>query len=231
MCAGFIAFATVSAVAQEEPAKYPSRPIHIIVGFTAGGGNDIIARVYGKKLSESLGQPVIIENKPGGGAIVATEYVAKSAADDYTLLVGASSSMANNPATYAKLPYDSVRDFVAISELASFPLILIVNPSLPIKSVAALVAYAKANPDKTSYSSSSFSFQLVNELFKQKTGARMQVIPYKGANDSMLAVMAGQVTATMADAGLAMANAISGNAARLRSPLRSPTDKQNTKSL
>jgi tripartite-type tricarboxylate transporter receptor subunit TctC len=139
--------------------------------------------------------------------------------------------MANNPATYAKLPYDSVRDFVAISELASFPLILIVNPSLPIKSVAALVAYAKANPDKTSYSSSSFSFQLVNELFKQKTGARMQVIPYKGANDSMLAVMAGQVTATMADAGLAMANAISGNAARLRSPLRSPTDKQNTKSL
>src|SRR5882757_9154748 len=176
LCAGLIALAT-SAVAQEDPAKYPTKPIHIIVGFTAGGGNDIIARVYGQKLSESFGQPVIIENKPGGGAIVATEYVAKSAADGYTLLVGAS-GMAINPAVYAKLPYDSVRDFVAISELASFPLILIVNPSSPIKSVAELVAYAKANPDKTNYSSSSASFQLVTELFKQKTGAPMQVIPY-----------------------------------------------------
>src|SRR5712672_2739397 len=164
------------ALAQEDPAKYPTKPIHIVVGFSAGGGNDIIARVYGQKLSESLGQPVIIENKPGGGAIVATEYVAKSAADGYTLLVGAS-GMAINPAVYAKLPYDSVRDFVAVSELASFPLILIVNPSAPIKSVAELVAYAKANPDKTNYSSSSASFQLVTELFKQRTGAPMQVIP------------------------------------------------------
>src|SRR3954469_8511659 len=90
-----LAFAT-SAVAQEDPARYPTKPIHIIVGFTAGGGNDIIARVYGQKLSESLGQPVVVENKPGGGAIVATEYVAKSAPDGYTLLVGAS-GMAINP--------------------------------------------------------------------------------------------------------------------------------------
>src|SRR6202795_4226863 len=128
--------------------EYPPRAIHIIVGFSAGGGNDIIARIFGQKLSESLGQPVIVENKPGGGAIVATEYVAKSAPDGYTLLVGAS-GMAINPAVYARLPYDSIRDFVAVSELASFPLILIVNPSSPIKSVAELVAYAKANPDKT----------------------------------------------------------------------------------
>src|SRR5258708_19675562 len=95
--------------------------------------------------------------------------------------------MAINPAVYAKLPYDSVRDFVAISELASFPLILIVNPSSPIKSVAELVAYAKANPDKTNYSSSSASFQLVTELFKQKTGAPIPVIPYKRPTDSVLA--------------------------------------------
>src|SRR3954468_21680300 len=199
-CCVVLAFACQPASAQEDPAKYPAKPIHIIVGFTAGGGNDIIARVYGQKLSESLGQPVIIENKPGAGAIVATEYVAKSAADGYTLLVGAS-GMAINQAVFAKLPYDSVRDFVAISELASFPLILIVNPSSPIKSVAELVAYAKANPDKTNYSSSSASFQLVTELFKQKTGAPMQVIPYKGANDSVMAVISGQVTATIADAG------------------------------
>ena len=189
------------ASAQEDPSKYPTRPIHVIVGFTPGGGNDIIARVVGQKLSEGLGQPVIIENKPGGGAIVATEYVAKSAPDGYTLLVGASGAMAINPAVYAKLSYDSIRDFTAVSELGSFPLILIVNASSPIRSVAELVAYAKANPDKANYSSSSAAFQLVTEQFKQKTGAPMQVIPYKGANDSVMAVISGQVTATIADAG------------------------------
>ena len=210
----FTAMAVASASAQEDPSKYPTRPIHVIVGFTAGGGNDIIARIFGQKLSESFGQPVIIENKPGGGAIVATEYVAKSAPDGYTLLVGAS-GMAINPAVYAKLPYDSVRDFVTVSELASFPLILIVNPSSPIKSVAELVAYAKANPDKTNYSSSSASFQLVTELFKQRTGAPMQVIPYKGANDSVMAVISGQVTATIADAGPALSQVLGGQARAL----------------
>ncbi len=193
--------ATSSASAQENPAKYPTRAIHIIVGFTPGGGNDIIARIIGQKLQESLGQPVIIENKPGGGAIVATEYVAKSTPDGYTLLVGASGAMAINPAVYAKLPYDSIRDFTPVSELGSFPLILVVNASSPFKSVTDLVAYAKANPDKTNYSSSSAAFQLVTEQFKQKTGAPMQVIPYKGANDSVMAVVSGQVTATIADAG------------------------------
>src|SRR3954449_4299015 len=203
-----------TASAQEDPAKYPSKPVHIIVGFTAGGGNDIIARVYGQKLSESFGQPVIIENRPGAGAIVATEYVAKSAPDGYTLLVGAS-GMAINQAVFEKLPYDSVRDFVAISELASFPLILIVNPSSTIRSVAELVAFAKQNPDKANYASSSASFQLVTELFKQKTGAPMQVIPYKGANDSVLAVISGQVTATIADAGPSLSQVLAGQARAL----------------
>ena len=195
------ATAIMPASALEDPAKYPTRPIHVIVGFTAGGGNDIIARIFGQKLSESLGQPVIIENKPGGGAIVATEYVAKSAPDGYTLLIGASGAMAINPAVYAKLPYDSMRDFIPVSELGSFPLILIVRASSPITSLAELVAYAKANPGKANYSSSSTAFQLVTELFKQKTGAPMQAIPYKGANDSVMAVISGDVTATIADAG------------------------------
>jgi tripartite-type tricarboxylate transporter receptor subunit TctC len=189
------------AIAQEDPTKYPTRPIHIVVGFTPGGGNDILARIVGQKLSDSLGQPVVIDNKPGGGAIVATEYVAKSAPDGYTLLVGASGAMTINPAVYAKLNYDSLRDFVPLSELGSFPLILIVNASSPFKSVADLVAYAKANPDKANYSSASAAFQVATELFKQKTGAPMQEIPYKGANDSVMAVISGQVTATIADAG------------------------------
>jgi len=198
-CLGWLALAA-PALAQEDPSKYPSRAIHIIVGFAAGGGNDIIARVFGQKLSESLGQPVIVENKPGGGAIVATEYVAKSQPDGYTLLMSAS-GISINPAVYAKLPYDAINDFVAVSELASFPLIMIVNASSPIKSAAELVTYAKANPDKMNYASSSASFQLVTELFKQKTGAPMQVIPYKSANESVLAVVGGQVTTTIADAG------------------------------
>jgi tripartite-type tricarboxylate transporter receptor subunit TctC len=217
ICLGLIALTTAPitpAFAQEDPSKYPTRPVHIIVGFSAGGGNDIIARIFGQKLSESLGQPVIVENKPGGGAIVATEYVAKSAPDGYTLLVGAS-GMAINPAVYARLPYDSIRDFIAVSELASFPLILIVNPSSPIKSVAELVAYAKANPDKANYASSSASFQLVTELFKQKTGAPMQIIPYKGANDSVMAVISGQVTAAIADAGPALSQVLGGQARAL----------------
>ena len=203
-CFGLITLtaATIGcASAQEDPSKYPTRAIHIVVGFTPGGGNDIIARIVGQKMSEGLGQPVIIENKPGGGAIVATEYVAKSAPDGYTLLVGASGAMAINPAVYAKLSYDSIRDFVPVSELGLFPLILVVNASSPIKSVADLVAFAKTNPDKTNYSSSSAAFQLVTELFKLKTGAPMLEIPYKGANDSVMAVISGQVTATIADAG------------------------------
>ncbi|HET7491171.1 MAG TPA: tripartite tricarboxylate transporter substrate binding protein [Bradyrhizobium sp.] len=187
--------------AQEDGAKYPTRAIHIIVGFTPGGGNDLIARIVGQKLSETLGQPVIIDNKPGGGGIVSAEHVAKSAPDGYTLLVGASGAMAINPAVYTKLPYDPIRDFIPVSELGSFPLILIVNASSPIKSVADLIAFAKTNPDKTNYASSSAAFQLVTELFKQKTGAPMQEIPYKGANDSVMAVISGQVTATIADAG------------------------------
>jgi tripartite-type tricarboxylate transporter receptor subunit TctC len=198
-CLGWLAFAP-PAIAQEDASKYPSRAVHIIVGFAAGGGNDIIARVFGQKLSESLGQPVIVENKPGGGAIVATEYVAKSQPDGYTLLMSAS-GISINPAVYAKLPYDAINDFVAVSELGSFPLIMIVNASSPIKSAAELVTYAKANPDKMNYASSSASFQLVTELFKQKTGAPMQVIPYKSANESVLAVVSGQVTTTIADAG------------------------------
>jgi tripartite-type tricarboxylate transporter receptor subunit TctC len=199
MAAGLL-FAAQPALAEEDAAKYPTRPIHIIVGFAAGGGNDVIARIYAQKLSEDLGQPVIVENKPGAGAIVGTDYVAKSAPDGYTLLVGAT-GMAINQSIYAKLPYDSERDFVAISELVTFPLILIVGATSPIKSVTDLVAYAKANPDKANYASSSASFQLVTELFKQKTGAPMQAIPYKSANEMVLAVISGQVTTAFADAG------------------------------
>ena len=213
MRASSLAIGLLACAAPVAAQDYPAKPIHLIVGFAAGGGNDIIARVFGQKLSESLGQPVIVENKPGGGAIVATDYVAKSAADGYTLLMSAS-GLSINPAVYAKLPYDAVNDFIAVSELASFPLIMIVSANSPLKSVAELVAFAKANPDKMNYGSSSASFQLVTELFKQKTGAPMQPIPYKSANDGA-AVISGQVTTTIADAGPVLPQVKSGTARAL----------------
>jgi tripartite-type tricarboxylate transporter receptor subunit TctC len=149
--------------------------------------------------------------------------VAKSAPDGYTLLVSAS-GIAVNSAVYAKLPYDPIRDFVPVSEIAAFPLILIVNAASPIKSAAELVAYAKANPDKTNYGSSSATFQLVTELFKQKTGAPMQAIPYKSATESVTAVIAGQVTTTIADAGPVLSQIQGGKlrALAIASPKRMP---------
>jgi tripartite-type tricarboxylate transporter receptor subunit TctC len=188
-----------SIIRADEADSYPTRPIRLVVGFTPGGGNDILARVFGQKLSEAFGQPVIVENKPGAGAMVATEYVARQPADGYTLLVGASGAMVISPAVYDQMNYNTVRDFVPISQIASFPLILVVNASSPIKSLADLVAFAKKNPDQANYSSSSSAFQLATELFKQKSGAPFQMIPYKGANDSVTAVVAGQVTMTLAD--------------------------------
>src|SRR2546430_5470968 len=126
----------------------------IIVGYSAGGGNDLIVRVMAPRLSEGLGQPVIIENKPGAQAIIATEYVAKAAPDGYTILMGPTGPMAMNPATYARLPYSSTRDFAPISTIGQFPLIVTVGASLPVHSVRELIEYAKRNPAKANYGSS-----------------------------------------------------------------------------
>ncbi len=189
------------AHAQADAAKnYPDRPIRIVVGFSPGGGNDILARLIGQKLSESLGQPVVIENKPGAGAIIATEHVAKAPPDGYTLLMGATGAMAINPAVYTKLSYSPLRDFTPVSMIASFPLILVVDASGAIKTVKELIAYAKANPEKTNYASSSMAFQMVTELFKLRTGAPMQHIGYRGSGDSLMAVISGTVLLAIADA-------------------------------
>src|SRR5476651_641164 len=125
-----VSLIALSAWAQENPARnFPSKPIHIIVGFAAGGGNDIVLRLIAPKIAEGLGQPIIVENKPGAQSIVAAEYVSKAAPDGYTLLMGASGPIAMNPATYFKLSYSPLRDFVPISMIGSFPLIMVVNPA------------------------------------------------------------------------------------------------------
>src|SRR5881398_2762900 len=127
---------------------YPSKPVGIIVGYSAGGGNDLIVRVMAPRLSEGLGQPVIIENKPGAQAIIATEYVAKAPPDGYTILMGPTGPMTMNPATYSKLPYDPVRDFAPIATIGQFPLLVVVSAQFPGHTVKELIEYAKKNPGK-----------------------------------------------------------------------------------
>lgn len=194
------------AVAQ---GAYPNKPVTIVVGYSAGGGVDAMARILAEKLPSIIGQPVIVENRPSVGAIVGTSYVAKAKADGYTLLMGAPGPIIFNHAVYAKLPY-TPQDLTPISFVSDSPLILIVNASNPAKNVQELVAQSKQNPDKSNYGASSASFQLITELFKKKTGGQFTHIPYKGANDAVTAVMAGDITMALADSGPASVGLQSG---------------------
>jgi tripartite-type tricarboxylate transporter receptor subunit TctC len=200
---GVVLFAWVGAapaLAQDDAARsYPSKPVRIIVGYAAGGGNDIIVRVLAPHMQDGLRQPVVIENRPGAQGIIACELVAKAAPDGYTILMGPSGPMTMNPGIYAKLPYDSLRDYAPITMIGSFPLILVVDPALPITTVKELIAYAKASPQKANYGASAAPFQLATELLNQRTGTRFQYIPYKSSGESVNAVVSGQVTMTIAD--------------------------------
>jgi tripartite-type tricarboxylate transporter receptor subunit TctC len=189
-----------SAQAQNDPAaSYPNRTIKIVVGFAAGGGNDIIARIIGQKLQDALGQSVIIENKVGAGGRLAAESVMAAPPDGYTLLVGASGAMSIIPAISVRPPYDTLKAFAPVSMIASFPLILTVYSSHPAKTVPELVAWMKANPDKSNYATSSSAFTLATELFKLKTGAPATAIPYKSSNESLVSVIGQQSLLTIAD--------------------------------
>jgi tripartite-type tricarboxylate transporter receptor subunit TctC len=180
---------------------YPNRPIRLVVGYSAGGGNDLIARIVAAKLHDKLGQPVVVDNKPGAQSIIAAEIVAKAPPDGYTLLVAPSGPMTINPAVYSKLSYDPLRDFAPISLLAEFPLLLAVGAEQPVKTVKELVEYGRANPKLANYASSATPFQLAAELFNQRTGSSFQHIPYRGSGDAVQAMVAGQVLMTIADSG------------------------------
>src|SRR6476646_6224259 len=187
------------AVAQQP--TYPTRPIRLVVGYSAGGGNDLIARIVAGKLQDKLGQPIVVDNKPGAQSIVAAELVAKAPPDGYTLLIAPSGPMTITPAVFSKLPYDPMRDFAPISLLAEFPLLLVVGADQPPKTLKELVEYGRANPKLANYASSATPFQLASELFNQRTGAAFQHIPYRGSGDAVQAVLAGQVMMTIADPG------------------------------
>lgn len=191
------AASTVSA--QDAAANYPNKPIRVIVPFAAGGGNDIFARLVGQKLAEILGQPVINENKPGAGGRIAAEYVMNQPPDGYTLFIGASGVMSVAAAAYANLTYHPTKTFIPLSMIANFPLILVIPPDHPAKTVKELAEWAKKNPDKANYASTSPAFITATELLKLKSGMPGQNIPYKSSNEMILSVMQGQTLLAISD--------------------------------
>lgn len=203
--AGMLAMLTVGpAVAQD---AYPSKPIRIIVAYTAGGGVDMIARLLGDKLSRALGQPVIVDNKPGASGMIGAAAAAKSPPDGYTLLLSAAGEIAVNPSLYkGKMQYDPLKDFAPISLVVRIPNVLVVNPDVPAKTTAELVAYARANPGKLSYSSSGVGNpqHLNGELFNRMAGVQTSHVPYKGASQQLSDVMAKHVSMTFTSVAAAL---------------------------
>jgi tripartite-type tricarboxylate transporter receptor subunit TctC len=176
------------------PAQdYPAKQVRLVLPFPPGGGSDIIARVVAQKLTASLGQPVIVDNRAGASGNIAAEIVAKSPADGYTLLFG-NSSLSISPAVFAKLNYDAVRDFTPISMASSYPFVLVSHPSLPVQSVKSLVALAKARPDQLTYASagSGTMSHMAMELLRLNTGIKIVHLPYKGAAPAGVSLMSGE---------------------------------------
>jgi tripartite-type tricarboxylate transporter receptor subunit TctC len=183
-----------SAPASAATPEYPTRSIRLIVPFAPGGSNDIMARLIGQHFSESMGQAVIVDNRPGAGGIIGTDAAAKSPPDGYTLLM-MSVTLAVNPSLRLNLPYDTHRDLLPITLVASAPLMLVVHPSMPAKSVKELIAYAKANPGKLNFASGGpgTTPHLAGELLKSMAGIDMTHVPYKGGGPALTDLVAGQI--------------------------------------
>jgi tripartite-type tricarboxylate transporter receptor subunit TctC len=192
--AGIAAIALAAPAGAQTPA-YPTKPIRLIVPFPPGGATDIIARAVAQKLSETWGQSIIVDNRPGAGGNIGTELVAKAAPDGYTLEMGTVGTHAINASLYAKIPFDNVKDFAPIILVAGVPNVLEVTPSLPVNSVQELIAYAKTNPGKLNFASSGngTSIHLSGELFKVMAGVQMTHVPYKGSAPALQDLIAGQV--------------------------------------
>ena len=178
---------------------YPNRVIRFIVGFAAGGGNDLFARLVVNKFQENTKATTIIENKPGAGGRISSEYAAHQPPDGYTVLVGATGQMSIAAAIYPKLTYQPTKSFIALNMIASFPLVFVVPANHPAKNVKELVAWAKAHPDKSNYGTSSPAFTIASETLKLKTGMPGVAIPFKGTNESTLCVVSEQCLFTIAD--------------------------------
>jgi tripartite-type tricarboxylate transporter receptor subunit TctC len=202
---GITAVASTPAQAQaDSAANYPNRPVRVVVPFAAGGGNDLFARLVGQRLGEILKQPIVIENRPGAGGRTAAAFVLEQPADGYTLFVGASGVMSVAAAAYPNLPYHPTKSFAPLAMIASFPLILVIPENHPAKTVKELVDWAKKNPDKSNYASTSPAFITATELLKLKSGMPGTMIPYKSSNEMVSSVAAGHTLLAITDGPPAM---------------------------
>jgi tripartite-type tricarboxylate transporter receptor subunit TctC len=205
---------------------YPSRPIKLIVPYAAGGGADSVARIVAKRVGETIGQPIVIENRGGAGSIIGTEAVQKADPDGYTLLLGQSGPISINPAVYKNLRYDPVKDFAPVTMTTAYPYILVVNPKLPVKNLQEFIALAKSKPGEFNYGTTGVGAanHLVSELFSGKAGLKMTHIPYRGTALAVTDLIGGQVTMVFADPISALAHIQSGalRALAVTSKERSP---------
>lgn len=211
--------------AQAAAQTYPTKSVRLIVPFTPGGISDLLARSLGAKLGPALGQQIVVENRPGAGTTLASEVVARSSPDGHTLYLQDITTHAINASLYRRLPYDSVKDFTLIQMLATTPLILVVHPSLPVKSVKELIAFAKARPGQIIYGSSGNGtiVHLSTELFKSMAGVDMVHVPFKGSPQSVVALLSGEVAVSFPTMPPALPNVQAGKlrALAVTSPKRS----------
>ncbi len=189
-----VALAAATLCGTAHAQTYPTKPVTIVVPFSPGGATDIMTRLLAERLNKRLGQPVVVENKPGAGTMIASDYVAKAPADGYTLLVAAS-SLGIAPSLYKKVNYDPIKDFAPVSLVASVVHVLVVHPSIPAKNVGELVTWLKANPTKANYGSvgAGTSTHLESELFNSVAGVKMAHIPYKGSAPALTDLVGGQL--------------------------------------
>ncbi|HSF47378.1 MAG TPA: tripartite tricarboxylate transporter substrate binding protein, partial [Burkholderiales bacterium] len=186
-----------SAFAQSPATNYPNKAIRFVVPYTPGGTTDILARIIAAELTKNWGQQVFVDNRPGAGGNIGTGFVAKADPDGYTIVMGAISTHAINPSLYKNIPYDHIKDFAPVTRVGLLPNVLVVNPSLPVKTVKEFIAYGKANPGKLSYASpgTGTSLHLSGELFKSVTGVDMVHVSYKGSAPALTDLLGGQVLA------------------------------------
>jgi tripartite-type tricarboxylate transporter receptor subunit TctC len=202
---GLCVLAFLATAASASAQDYPARQVTFVLPFAPGGAIDIYARAFAQKLSDKFGKPFVVENRPGAGTVIAANSVARAAPDGYTILVSPS-PLAINATLYKKLPYDTAGDFMSVAYVADIPLVLVVHPSLPVKSIPELINYAKANPGKLSYASSGrgTTLHLSGEMLKSMTGIQMTHVPYKGGPPALNDVVAGHVQLVFADPSSAL---------------------------
>jgi tripartite-type tricarboxylate transporter receptor subunit TctC len=196
-----LALATALAASATRADDYPSRPIRLIVPYAAGGGADSVARIVARRVSETIGQAIVIENRGGAGSIIGTDLVNKADPDGYTLLLGQSGPISINPAIYKKLPYDPIKDFAPVSMTTAYPYIMVVNPQLGVKTLKEFVALARSKPGELNYGTTGVGAanHLVTELFDFKASIKMTHIPYRGTALAVTDLLAGQVQMVFAD--------------------------------